>query len=46
VSGNINKQIADRLKINQRTVEKYLTSIYGKLGLRNRSELAAFIARR
>jgi DNA-binding CsgD family transcriptional regulator len=45
VSGNINKQIAEHLAINQRTVEKYLTSIYGKLGLRNRSELAAFFAR-
>ncbi len=45
VNGKINRQIAEQLKINQRTVEKYLTSIYGKLGLRNRSELAAFIAR-
>ncbi|MBV8118130.1 MAG: AAA family ATPase [Candidatus Eremiobacteraeota bacterium] len=44
-NGTVNKQIAELLAINQRTVEKYLTSIYGKLGLRNRSELAAFIAR-
>jgi len=44
-SGRVNKQIAELLAVNQRTIEKHLTSIYGKLGLRNRSELAAFIAR-
>jgi DNA-binding NarL/FixJ family response regulator len=43
--GTVNKQIAESLAVNQRTIEKHLTSIYGKLGLRNRSELAAFIAR-
>jgi DNA-binding CsgD family transcriptional regulator len=43
--GTVNKDIAQRLALNQRTVEKHLTSIYGKLGVRNRSELAAFIAR-
>jgi DNA-binding CsgD family transcriptional regulator/tetratricopeptide (TPR) repeat protein len=43
--GSVNKRIAELLAVNQRTIEKHLTSIYGKLGLRNRSELAAFIAR-
>jgi DNA-binding CsgD family transcriptional regulator len=43
--GAANKRIAGDLDVSQRTVEKYLTSIYGKLGLRNRSELAAFVGR-
>ncbi|HET6275821.1 MAG TPA: AAA family ATPase [Candidatus Cybelea sp.] len=43
--GAANKRIATRLGVSQRTIEKYLTSIYGKLGLRNRSELAAFVGR-
>jgi len=44
-SGTPNKGLAERLDVSQRTIEKHLTSIYGKLGLRNRSELAAFVAR-
>ncbi len=43
--GASNQRIATNLSVSQRTVEKYLTSIYGKLGLRNRSELAALISR-
>ncbi len=44
-TGAANRKIAESLAVNQRTVEKHLTSIFGKLGVRNRSELAAFIAR-
>lgn len=44
-SGTPNRGLAERLDVSQRTIEKHLTSIYGKLGLRNRSELAAFVAR-
>jgi len=44
-AGTPNKDLAGRLAVSQRTVEKHLTSIYEKLGLRNRSELAAFVAR-
>jgi DNA-binding NarL/FixJ family response regulator len=44
-AGTPNKGLAERLDVSQRTVEKHLTSIYGKLGLRNRSELGAFVAR-
>lgn len=44
-AGTPNKRLAERLDVSQRTVEKHLTSIYEKLGLRNRSELAAFVAR-
>jgi DNA-binding CsgD family transcriptional regulator len=43
--GTVNKRIAERLAVNQRTVEKHLTAIYEKLGLRNRSELAAYVSR-
>ncbi len=42
--GTPNRGIAERFSVSQRTIEKHLTSIYGKLGLRNRSELAAFVA--
>ena len=41
-----NKNLAQRLSVSQRTVEKHLTSIFGKLGLRNRAELAATMVRR
>jgi DNA-binding CsgD family transcriptional regulator len=43
--GTENGRIAKRLAVSQRTVEKHLTSIYAKLGLRNRAELAAFVSR-
>ncbi|HTW83265.1 MAG TPA: AAA family ATPase [Candidatus Sulfotelmatobacter sp.] len=45
-AGTSNKELAGRLAVSQKTVEKHLTSIYDKLGFRSRSELAAFIARR
>ncbi len=45
-TGASNKALADRFTITQRTVEKHLTSIYTKLGLRNRSQLAAIMTRR
>lgn len=44
--GTPNRRLAERFSVSQRTIEKHLTSIYGKLGLRNRSELAAFVAAR
>jgi len=44
-NGAANNGIAKRLAVSQRTIEKHLTAIYGKLGLRNRAELAAFVAR-
>lgn len=43
-SGAPNKLIADRCNVSLRTVEKHLTSIYAKLGLRNRAELVALVA--
>jgi DNA-binding CsgD family transcriptional regulator/DNA-binding transcriptional ArsR family regulator len=44
-NGSANNRIAKTLAVSQRTIEKHLTSIYAKLGLRNRAELAAFVAR-
>jgi DNA-binding CsgD family transcriptional regulator/tetratricopeptide (TPR) repeat protein len=45
-AGTSNKALADHLAVSQKTIEKHLTSIYDKLGFRNRSELAAFVARK
>ncbi len=44
-TGAPNNGIAKTLAVSQRTIEKHLTSIYEKLGLRNRAELAAYVAR-
>ena len=41
-----NKRLAERLAVSRRTVEKHLTSIFGKLGLRNRTELTALMIRK
>jgi len=42
-SGTANNRIAKTLALSERTIEKHLTAIYAKLGLRNRAELAAFV---
>jgi DNA-binding CsgD family transcriptional regulator len=39
--GLSNREVADRLFVTPRTVEANLTRIFGKLGVRSRSELAA-----
>lgn len=40
ISGNTNREIARSLLIGQRTVEKYLTGIFQKLGVHSRVEAA------
>ncbi|HZO93931.1 MAG TPA: AAA family ATPase [Candidatus Baltobacteraceae bacterium] len=45
VRGTPNALLAEQFAVNRRTIEKHLTSIYEKLGVRNRSELAALVAR-
>ena len=42
VAGQANKEIGDRLGVTEPTVKHHLTSIYDKLGVSNRLELALF----
>ena len=45
VSGATNREIARRLGLREQTVKNRLSAIYGKLGLRNRLELAVHLGR-
>ena len=44
-SGATNREIAARMGLREQTVKNRLSAIYGKLGLRNRLELAVHLAR-
>jgi DNA-binding NarL/FixJ family response regulator len=44
--GKTNKEIAAEVFLSDKTVKNYVSSILSKLGLRRRSEAAAYIARR
>ncbi len=41
--GLTNREVAQLLRISPRTVERHITNVLAKLGLRNRTELAAFM---
>ncbi len=43
--GLTNIEIAERLSVSSKTVEKHLSSIFVKLGIRSRAQIAAFITR-
>jgi DNA-binding NarL/FixJ family response regulator len=42
--GESNSQVAQRLGISVKTVEKHVSSIFAKLGMRNRAQIAALFA--
>ena len=46
VLGETNAQIGERLAISVKTVEKHVSSIFLKLGIRNRAQIAATFAQR
>lgn len=43
--GRSNKSIAAELALSERTVENHIASIFAKLSLRSRAEIAAYVAR-
>ncbi len=43
--GRSNRAIADELVLSERTVENHIASIFTKLGMRSRAEIAALVAR-
>jgi DNA-binding CsgD family transcriptional regulator len=45
-AGRTNREVAEQLVLSPRTIEAHLRSIYGKLGVRSRVELAHEAARR
>ena len=43
-AGKSNRAAAEALSVSEKSVEKYLTSIYAKLGMTSRVQLAAYVA--
>jgi DNA-binding NarL/FixJ family response regulator len=41
--GLLNKQIADRLDVQERTVKAHLSAIFEKLGARNRTQASVIL---
>lgn len=45
-SGFTNREIAERIVVSVKTVERHLTSVYGKLGIKSRAQLVARLSSR
>ena len=43
--GKTNREIADQLVLSERTVQRHVTNLYAKIGVRNRAEATAFALR-
>ena len=43
--GHTNLEIADKLVVSVHTVERHLQNAYRKVGVRNRADAAAYMAR-
>jgi two-component system response regulator NreC len=43
--GHTNREIAEKLSVSVRTIERHRSSIMNKLGLQNRAELVAYAVR-
>ncbi len=43
--GRSNRSIAEELTLSERTIENHIASIFAKLSLRSRAEIAAYVAR-
>jgi DNA-binding CsgD family transcriptional regulator/pimeloyl-ACP methyl ester carboxylesterase len=44
-AGNSNQQIADALVLSRRTIERHITSLYGKIGARGKADATAYALR-
>ena len=44
--GDTNPEIAERLFLSRKTVERHVSNILGKVGVRNRAELSGVLAAR
>jgi two-component system, NarL family, response regulator DevR len=44
--GLTNREIAAELKLAEKTVRNYVTNILAKVGVRNRTQLAVYVAAR
>jgi two-component system, NarL family, response regulator DevR len=42
--GNTNREIAETLELAEKTIRNYVSSILGKVGMRNRTQLAVYVA--
>jgi two-component system, NarL family, response regulator DevR len=44
VEGRTNREIATQLRLAEKTIRNYVSNILGKVGLRNRTQLAVYVA--